>query len=136
MPAIGRLESDVHQLLLLKPLENMLGDRLVALNTANRVDELAALYQRELTGALARRDRWRIALLIYTVALLALAGYFGVRAISRFHDLEVLYAGQTRTLARALMRLRGHEQARRPELVRREPAADEEARIVAERRSG
>ena len=136
LPAISRLESDVHQILLIKPLESMLGDRLVTLDTATRVDELADLYQRELTEALVRRDRWRIALIVYTLALLALAGYLGVRAITRYRDLEVLYAGQTRSLAKALMRLRGYEQPRRPELVRREPAQDEEARIVSERRSG
>ena len=135
-PAIARLESDVHQHLLLKPLENMLGERLAALDTGRRVDELADVQQRELADALARRDRWRIALIVYTAALLILAAWLGVRAITRYRDLEVLYAGQTRTLARALMRMRAYEQARRPEVVRREAAEDEEARIVSERRSG
>ena len=132
-PAIARLESDVHQLLLLKPLENMLGERIVVLNTAQRVDELADLHQRELSDALARRDRWRIALIIYTAALVVLAVYFGVRAITRFRDLEVLYAGQTRELAKALRRLRGYEQARRPAPAH-DAAQDEAARIVSEHR--
>jgi hypothetical protein len=133
-PAIARLESDIHQLLLLKPLEQMLGERLVALNTASRVDELADLHQRELADALARRDRWRIALVVYTFALLVLAGYLGVRAITRYRDLEVLYTGQTRELAKTLTRLRAYEQARRPEAARRDASQGDETRIVSERR--
>lgn len=131
-----RLETDVHQILLLKPLEHMLSERLAALRTGPRIDELSTLYQSELSEALARRDRWRIALIIYTVALLALLAYFGVRAIARFRDLELLYAAQTRELAKALLKLRGGEasasvtELRRPE----HPAADEDARIVSELR--
>jgi hypothetical protein len=113
-PAIARLESDIHQLLLLKPLEQMLGERLVTLDTGRRVDALADLHQRELADALARRDRWRIALIVYTALLAILAIYLGIRAITRYRDLEMLYAGQTRELAKTLRRLRGHELARRP----------------------
>ena len=113
-PAIARLESDIHQLLLLKPLEQMLGERLVTLDTGRRVDALADLHQRELADALARRDRWRIALIVYTALLVILAIYLSIRAITRYRDLEMLYAGQTRELAKTLRRLRGHELARRP----------------------
>lgn len=113
-PAIARLESDIHQLLLLKPLERLLGERLVTLDTGRRLDALADLHQRELADALARRDRWRIALIVYTALLAILAIYLGIRAITRYRDLEVLYAGQTRELAKTLRRLRGHELARRP----------------------
>ena len=113
-PAIARLESDIHQLLLLKPLEQMLGERLVTLDTGRRVDELADLHQRELTDALARHDRWRIALIVYTLALVVLAIYLAVRVVTRYRDLELRYAGQTRELAKTLRRLRGHELARRP----------------------
>lgn len=136
-PPITRLESDIHQILLLKPLEQALGERLVTLNTAQRLDELTDLYQRELSDAVASRGRWRIVLVLYTLALLALAGYFGIRAITRFRDLEVLYAGQTRELAKTLQRLRVYEEPRRPiEAVRREGAEDEDASIISERRSG
>lgn len=130
-PAIVRLESDVHQLLLLKPLEQMLGERLASLNTAQRVDELADLYERELSGALARRDRWRIALAVYTAVLAFLLAYFGVRAITRYRDLEVLYAGQTRELAKALRRLKGHDEVQ----PKRDATAgsDEEAQVLSER---
>ncbi len=104
---LSRLETDVHQILLLKPLEHILAERLAALRTGPRIDELSTLYQSELSDALARRDRWRIALITYTIALVALLAFFGVRAIARFRDLELLYAAQTRELAKALLKLRG-----------------------------
>jgi hypothetical protein len=140
-----RLETDVHQMLLLKPLEHMLAERLTALQTGPRIDELGALYQSELLEALARRDRWRIALIAYTIALVALLAYFGVRAIARFRDLELLYAAQTRELAKALLKLRGGESTARVTELQRKPASersaalttvpdDEDAAIISERR--
>lgn len=143
---LSRLETDVHQILLLKPLEHMLAERLIALRTGPRIDELSELYQSELSQTLSRRDRWRIALIVYTIALVALLAYFGVRAIARFRDLELLYAAQTRELAKALFKLRaGDSSARVTDLQgsRSKAPADrnaeftpgpDDARIISERR--
>ena len=133
---LAQLGNDVHQLLLLKPLEHMLGERLAALDTARRIDEVTDLYQRELADALAARERWRIALGVYTAALVALLIYFGIAAIGRYRDLELLYMGQTRALAKALHRLRTQEQAGAGAEARvRDPGASEEdAHVVSEHR--
>ncbi|HYH43560.1 MAG TPA: DAHL domain-containing protein [Burkholderiales bacterium] len=132
--ALSRLETDVHQILLLKPLEHMLGERLAALKTGPRIEELSTFYQTELADTLARRERYRIALIAYTIALLALLAYLGVRAITRYRDLEMLYAGQTRELAKALHRLRGGEGPAQVTEIRRAepPPPDEDARIISE----
>jgi hypothetical protein len=136
--ALTRLEADVHQILQLKPLEHMLGERLAALGTGPRIEELSAFYQNELADTLARRERFRIALIVYTIGLVALLAYLGVHAIARYRDLELLYAGQTRELAKALRKLRGGDgTARVTELRRPDPASsDEDARIISERRRG
>lgn len=131
---LAQLGNDVHKLLLLKPLETMLGERLAALDTVARTDEVIQLYQRELEDALASRDRWRVALTIYTAALIALLVYLGIRAIARFRDLEGLYAGQTRELAKALQRLKGYEQAPGPAEAPRQDANSDDARVVSEHR--
>ena len=81
--ALTRLESDVHQVLLLKPLEQMLGDRLAALNTAERIDDLAETYQRHLSDALAQRSAYRAALWVYTILLLAGAVLVGLKLYRR-----------------------------------------------------
>jgi hypothetical protein len=86
--ALLRLESDVHQVLLLKPLEQMLGDRLTALNTGERADELAETYQRHLAEALVERSRYRTALSLYSVLLLAMGLYLGRRLYRRYRALE------------------------------------------------
>jgi hypothetical protein len=132
---LAQLGNDIHQLLLLKPLEHMLGERLTALDTAARIDGVVELYQRELNDALAARDRWRLALAIYTAVLLALLAYLGVRAIARYRDLEELYARQTRELAKALQRLKGTAEV--PSPVEEPPARDtveEEVQVVSEQR--
>ena len=90
--ALARLESDVHQVLLLKPLEQMLGDRLTVLNTANRIDDLAETYQRQLTDALHAKARYRTALIVYSVLLLAIALVAGRRFYRRYRLLEALAA--------------------------------------------
>ena len=90
--ALARLESDVHQVLLLKPLEQMLGDRLTVLNTAARIDELAETYQRQLDDALAARSRYRMALLIYSIALLVIAAVVARRLYRRYTLFKALAA--------------------------------------------
>ena len=133
---LASLENDVHQILLLKPLEQMLAERLITLRTGPRLDELNELFDRELTDAIVWRDRYRIALLVYAALLAALLAWLGVRAIAKYRDLEVLYAGQTRELAKALRKLRTIEDGAAPDERRRpEPVpAHEEARIVSEHR--
>jgi hypothetical protein len=130
---LERLEADVHRILLLKPLEHVLAERLASLRTAERLEEAGALFQRELDEAIEARDRWRVALIAYTLGLLVLAAYLGVRAIARYRDLEVLYAGRTRDLAKALHKLKAlgadaHEPHRKP----REPG-DEDAQVLSEK---
>lgn len=130
--ALGRLEADVHQILLLKPLEHVLAERLASLRTGERLDEISALFQRELEEAVEARERYRIALIAYTLALVALAGYLGVRAIARYRDLEVLYAGRTRELAKALQKLKAlGANAQAPHRKPREPG-DEDAHVLNE----
>lgn len=130
---LERLEADVHRILLLKPLEHVLGERLASLRTAERLDETGALFQRELEEAIEARERWRIALIACTLALVVLAAYLGVRAIARYRDLEVLYAGRTRDLAKALHKLRAlGADAPTPHRKPREPG-DEDAQVLAEK---
>jgi hypothetical protein len=90
--ALARLESDVHQVLLLKPLEQMLGDRLTILNTAARIDELAETYQRQLDDALLARGRYRAALLAYSMVLLVIAAIVARRIYRRYTVLKALAA--------------------------------------------
>lgn len=90
--ALARLESDVHQVLLLKPLEQMLGDRLTVLNTGARIDELAETYQRQLDDALAARSRYRTALAVYSLVLLIVAAVVARRIYRRYVVLQALAA--------------------------------------------
>ena len=90
--ALLRLESDVHQVLLLKPLEQTLGERLTVLDTAARADALAQTYQRHLGDALAERSRYRLALIVYSIVLLLAGIYFGRRLYRRYRALEAAVA--------------------------------------------
>jgi hypothetical protein len=134
--ALSRLESDVHKILLLKPLEQMLGERLTVLNTGMRVDQLSEVFQRDLAEALARRDRYRIALVVYSLALIAFLAYLGLRAYAHYRDLRILYGRQTSDLAKALRRLREIERTGHPSEAQRRAAAasDETVHIISEYR--
>jgi hypothetical protein len=96
--ALARLESDIDQVLLLKPLEQMLGERLTVLNTGARADDLAQTYQRHLADVLTERTRYRIALFVYSALLLILAAFAARRAYVRFRALEAENAGQAEAL--------------------------------------
>lgn len=97
---LARLESDVHQVLLLKPLEQMLAERLAALDTGSRMDDVTAVFQRELADALARRDRYRVALIAYSLALMVLLAWFAARAYVRYRALRILCTKQAADLAK------------------------------------
>jgi len=129
---LARLEADVHRMLLLKPLEQTLGERLTALKTGQRLAQTSDLFQRELADAMKVSDRYRIALTIYTLALVVLLAYFGVRAITRYRDLELLYAAQTRELAKALRKLKSVEPAAADPRRVASRAAEEDANVVSE----
>ena len=133
---LARLESDVHQILQLKPLEQVLSERLTSLNTGSRIDDIIVVFQRELADALARRDRYRLALIVYTVLLIVLLAYFARRAYARYRDVGILYSRQTADLARALRKLHDLEPpAQLTEAQRRvEGEADETAQIISEYR--
>jgi hypothetical protein len=90
--ALERLDSDVNQVLLLKPLEQMLGKRLDVLNTSARVDALAETFQRQLDDALVTRSRYRTALALYSAVLLAIAVVAMRRFYRRYTVLEALAA--------------------------------------------
>jgi hypothetical protein len=109
--ALARLESDVDQVLLLKPLEQMLGERLTVLNTGARADDLAQTYQGHLADALAERSRYRIALLVYSVLLLIVAAFAARRAYVRFSTLAAENAAQAEALAELRDQLREAEPA-------------------------
>jgi hypothetical protein len=102
---LHRLESDIHQLLLLKPLEHMLGERLGVLDTGTRANELTETFQRELADSLARRDRYRIALMVYSTALLLLGSFLLARAYRYHRMLEERYIEQAGELAWAMASL-------------------------------
>jgi hypothetical protein len=104
--ALSRLESDIHQVLLLKPLEQRLGERLTVLNTGARADELAETYQRHLGDALQERSRYRLALLVYSALLLIAAGFAARHAYVRFRSLETAHAAQAVALAQMRDQLR------------------------------
>jgi hypothetical protein len=110
--ALSRLDSDVNQLLLLKPLEQMLGERLVVLDTAARADALAETFQRDLGDALTLRNRYQAALLVYVAALLIAAAIYGSRALTRHRELRLRYERQRIELAAALERLHESEPKR------------------------
>jgi hypothetical protein len=109
--ALARLESDIDQVLLLKPLEQMLGERLTVLNTGARADDLAETYQRHLADALDERRGYRIALLVYSVLLLVAGGFAARRAYLRFRALEASHAAQVHELAEVREQLRVSEPA-------------------------
>ena len=132
---LGRLETDMHRLLLLIPLEHATGERLRALDTQRKLDELADVYQRELADSIVRRDRYLMVLIAYSLVLLVLIGYFGVRAITRFRDLEVLYSRQTRELAKTLRQLATYARPVRPTPTpTRAAPGEEDASVVSEER--
>ena len=108
--ALARLESDVNQLLLLKPLEQMLGERLTVLNTGARADEVAETYRRSLDDALRDRSRYRLALLMYSVVLALLAAYSSVRLYRRYSALELQSEQLGAELAEVRARLGLHEE--------------------------
>ena len=92
--ALHRLESDIHQLLLLKPLEQRLTARLAGLETGPLTDELIGVFQREVDESLARSDLYRSALIVYTVALALLLGLVGVRGRARYRRLRKRFSDQ------------------------------------------
>lgn len=134
--ALSRLESDVHKILQLKPLEQMYGERLAVLDTGTRVGQLSEIFQRELADALVRRDRYRVALVIYSVALIAFLVYLALRLYAHHRDLRVLYTRQTTDLAKALRRLRDLERPVHPSEAQRRAAAssDDTVHIISEYR--
>jgi hypothetical protein len=132
---LARLETDVHQLLLLKPLEQTLSDRLGALDTVQRVRELAERYQRELAIALARAERYRIALILYGALFAALLAYFGIRAIARYRDLEALYEDGRRGPATLQQKGEEEEARAKPFPSPSFDAAAEEPGVVSEHRA-
>ncbi len=99
--ALHRLESDIHQLLLLKPLEQRLVARVAALETGPRTDDLIGVFQRQVDESLARSNRYRNALVVYTVALALLLGLVGMRARARYRRLRKRYRDQTDALSAA-----------------------------------
>ncbi len=101
---LTRLESDIHQLLLLKPLEHMLGERLVVLDTGTRADELAETFRRDLDDASAQRSRHQLALLLYSALLGVLIAYAASRVYRKYQALEADHDVLSAALATALER--------------------------------
>ena len=131
---LERLEADAHQLLLLKPLEHMLGERLRALGTGARLDTLSAGVATALAEAVSRRNVYSWLLLGYTLALVGVGAYLVVQAIARFRDLEALCEDQARALEEGdpeNLETRG----RVTELRRVDSSAvDDEAEVISEHR--
>jgi hypothetical protein len=96
---LARLESDVHQLLLLKPLERELSERVERLDTASRVDELTQTLVHGLDQALADRDFYRVTLAIYTAIVIALMAYFALGYRARMKALAARCARAEEALA-------------------------------------
>jgi len=105
---LARLESDVHRLLLLKPLEELLAQRLAVLDTGAGVSALAETFERSLGEALTRRNHYRLALLVYTTALVLLLAYFAARGAARQRAL----AARCVKAEEALAELQAREQSR------------------------
>ena len=87
---LARLESDVHQLLLLKPLEETLWARLTALGTLSRLDELASALQQQHAEGIAARARYRAYFAVYLIALIVLGVYAGVRLLDHYRARRAL----------------------------------------------
>lgn len=107
---LARLESDVHQLLLLKPLEQALLDRLAASDATRRLDALQGTVRQSLNDALVRQHRYGIALGLYAASLLLVCGLLAFRWYRRQRDLEELYQRRTRELALTLHRVKDLEE--------------------------
>ena len=97
---LARLESDVHRLLLLKPLEELLAQRLAVLDTGTGISALSGTFERSLSEAVARRDQYRIALIAYSIALLILLAYLAARAAARHRALAARCALAEEALAK------------------------------------
>ncbi|HUP93558.1 MAG TPA: DAHL domain-containing protein [Burkholderiales bacterium] len=106
-----RLESDVHRLLLLKPLEELLAQRLAVLDTGTGVSALAETFERSLGEAMTRRNHYRLALLVYTTALVLLLAYFGARAAARQRWLAARCTQAEEALAELQARERTREES-------------------------
>lgn len=80
---LARLESDVDRILLLKPLEQALAQRLAKLDLASRLEKFAVFIRRERAAAAARQERYRTASIIYGAALLGFLVWLAARTRER-----------------------------------------------------
>ena len=85
---LARLESDVHQLLLLKPLEETLWTRLTALGTLTRLDELTSAVRQQQAERTVARARYRTFFAVYVIALIVLGVAVGLRVLDQYRALE------------------------------------------------
>jgi hypothetical protein len=106
---LAHLESDVHQLLLLKPLEETLWARLTALGTLSRLDELAAALQQQHAEGIVSRTRYRALFAVYVIALIVLGLVLGLRALDRYRALEARCAQREGEVSELWRRLEEYE---------------------------
>jgi hypothetical protein len=81
--ALARLETDIHRLLLVKPLERMLFERLLALDTGTRLDALTQALHARVAAGLARQSAYRTYLALLLIALAPVAVGLTARAARR-----------------------------------------------------
>jgi hypothetical protein len=106
---LARLESDVHQMLLLKPLEETLWLRLTALGTLTRLDELASALQQQHAEATLTRARYRAYFAVYVIVLIVLGAILGFRALDHYRALEDRYTEREAELSQLWRRIEEYE---------------------------
>ena len=96
---LKRLETDIDQLLLLKPLEEATDARLGAITTAGYLDEIIALVQRRQADGVASRARYRGYLVMFLSLLVVAGAFFAFRAADRYRTLRARLARAESALA-------------------------------------
>ncbi len=103
------LGDNVKALLTHGALEQQLFKKLSFLTPGPRLDALAFSYGREVEATLQDKERFRVYLVAYAVALLVLLGYLGAKLRAANVDLELKVQERTRELSAALTNLKESE---------------------------
>jgi two-component system NtrC family sensor kinase len=113
---IQRLDDHLQQLLVARPAEQALYDKLAFLPAGPRIDSLTGAFVREWETALTDQEFYRAYLVAYSAALLILLGYLAMRLIASYRllnaaneELEQRVIERTRELSEALRQLKDSE---------------------------
>lgn len=105
----GKIAAGLQDLYRHRPAEERLYAKLAFLTAGPRVDALTGAFNREVEQTLAEKERFRVYLIYYALALLILIGYLGARLRATNIGLEQRVADRTHELSEALKSLKESE---------------------------